>query len=266
MPELPDLSDEYANAAHIPGGADFLPRWTVQAAAFRDALGDRAVLGQPYGPGPRDWFDLFMPAARARGTLVFIHGGYWRAFDPRLWSAFASGALARGWAVAMPCHTLAPDARLSAITTQIARAVDAIALVQPGPLVLTGHSAGGHLVARLACTDVALAAAPRVARVLPISPLSDLRPLMQCDFNADLRLDAAEAARESPALRTPRAGIDAHVWVGSAERPAFRDQARWLGTAWNAPVTEDPGRHHFNVIDGLADPGSALLRAALAGL
>ena len=54
-----------------------------------------------YGPHPRQRIDLFLPEAAPRG-LVYVHGGYWRAFEPRTWSHLAGGALVRGWAVAMP--------------------------------------------------------------------------------------------------------------------------------------------------------------------
>lgn len=262
-----DLSDAYANMPYIPDAASFPPRWAAEAAELRAELGARAMLGLPYGGGAREWFDLFLPVAAPHGVMVFVHGGYWKAFEPRLWSAFATGALARGWAVAMPGYTLAPDARITDITAQVARAVDAIAARVPtGPMVLTGHSAGGHLAARMVCRDITLACLNRVARVLPISPVSDLTPLMQCDFNSILRIDADEAQRESPALLPCRAGIDTHIWVGSAERPVFLDQARWLGSAWDAPVTVDGGRHHFDVIDGLTDPDSPMLCVALGGL
>ena len=64
-----------------------------------------------------------------------------------------------------------------------------------GPMVLTGHSAGGHLVARMGCRDVALAPGvrARIRHILPISPVADLRPLLETSMNADLRLDEAEA-------------------------------------------------------------------------
>ena len=105
--------------------------------------------------------------------------------------------------------------------------------------------------------------AARIRRIVPISPLSVLAPLIDTAMNADLRLDPAEARAESPALRSRRAGFDAHVWVGGAERPAFIDQARRLGNAWACPVSIDPDRHHFDVIDGLETPDTALMRALL---
>lgn len=259
-----DWDDAYANAAHIPGAADFPPRWAEAAAEYRkveEAVG-RAMLNLRYGAAPREVYDLFYPAGRPRGLVVFVHGGYWRAFDKSSWSHLAAGAASRGWAVAMPSYTLAPEARISAITGQVARAVAAAAGRVAGPLVLTGHSAGGHLAARMLCGDVALPVRDRITRVVPISPLADLRPLLNTSMNADLGLDAAEAAAESPVLH-PAPGADLHVWVGAAERPAFLDQARWLSEAWKAPLTIAPGKHHFDVIDGLADPDSRLAEALL---
>ena len=35
----------------------------------------------------------------------------------------------------------------------------------------------------------------------------------------------------------------------------------WTGLGAEMALTIEPGRHHFNVIEGLADPGSALVEA-----
>ena len=152
------FDDAYSNGKYIAGGDLFPARWAAKAEAFRAGLGDRARLGQRYGEGGRQWFDLFLPEGAAQGLMVFIHGGYWLAFGPRDFSHLAAGALARGWACAMPAYTLAPDARIAAMTAEIAAALPAMAAEVAGPLVLTGHSAGGHLSARMACADVALPA------------------------------------------------------------------------------------------------------------
>lgn len=255
----------FANAKHIPGGEAYPARWADAAKAFRAALGDRARLGQRYGEAGAEWFDLFLPEGEPAGLLAFIHGGYWLAFGPRDFSHLAAGALARGWAVAMPAYTLAPAARIPAMTRQIGAAITHAAEVVAGPLVITGHSAGGHLAARMASAGAPLdtAVAGRVAGILPISPLSDLRPLRETSMNADLGIDAAVALTESPVLLPPRAGARVHVWVGGDERPAFLDQARRLGNAWACPVTIEAGRHHFDVIEGLERPDSALMQALL---
>lgn len=260
-----DLSDAYANAPHIPDAEKYPPRWATSAAAYREdmTLRGRLRAGLRYGDGGREAFDLFLPEGTARGLVVFVHGGFWLAFGREDWSHLAAGPVARGWAVALPSYDLCPSVRIVQITTQIARAVAAAAEEVPGPIRLAGHSAGGHLVARMPAPGMLPeAAAARLAHVMPISPLSDLRPLMMTGMNAKLGLDAAEAWAESPvAMQAPELPVT--VWVGAEERPAFIDQARWLAEAWHCGLVEEPGRHHFNVIDGLTDPESAMTGALL---
>ncbi len=265
--EITDLDDAYANAAHIPGAENYPPRWREAAHEWRMAMAaaGRARLNLPYGRGARQRFDLFLPGGEAEGLVIFVHGGYWRAFGREDWSHLAAGAVARGQAVAVPSYTLAPQARISTITREIAAALEAAAGEVAGPIRLAGHSAGGHLVARMLCRDVRLSreVVVRLRGAVAISPLGDLRPLLRTRINEDLRLDPAEAAAESPLLRRSRRPVPLHVWVGEEERPAFVAQAEALAKAWEAPLTITPARHHFNVIDDLRDPRSALMEALL---
>ena len=254
-----DTTEAYANSAFIPGGESYPGRWAAAAGAFRARVPPQVLA---YGAGPRERVDLFRPEGAPLGLVVFVHGGYWMQGDRSLWSHLAAGPLAAGWAVAVPEYDLCPAVDIAGITARVARAVEVAAAEVAGPLRLTGHSAGGHLVARLGCADVALAVRGRVARIVPISPLADLAPLMSAAMNATLRIDAATARAESP-MRHPAPACPVTVWVGGAERPAFLDQARWLGQAWGCPVEVDPGRHHFDVIEGLEQAGSPLTRALL---
>lgn len=253
----PDPDRDYMNGAFIPDGAGYATRWEAEATTFRATA--RAELDLPYGPGDRQRYDLFLPEGPPRGMVVFVHGGYWHLFGKSLWSHLAAGPLAHGFAVAMPGYTLAPAARLRDITTEIALACRVIAAQLPGPMIVTGHSAGGHLAARMACADIDLP----IARVVPISPLAELGPLIATEMNRTLRIDDAEAATESPARLALRAGTTAHVWVGAEERPAFLWQARTLAEGWACPWTTAPGRHHFDVIEGLSNPASPLCAALL---
>lgn len=256
----------YNNVDYIPGGADYPDRWADDARAWREveAAVGRARLNVAYGPGERQKLDLFHPAGQAKGLAIFIHGGYWLRFDRSFWSHFSSGLTAAGWAVAMPSYTLAPEARIREMTREIARATETAAALVPGPIRLTGHSAGGHLAARMGCSDAKLdpAIRSRIARIVPISPLGDLVPLMETSMNTTLHLDEAEARAESP-VNHPVPDMPVTVWVGGDERPAFIDQARWLANAWKAELEIDNGRHHFDVIDGLKDAEAPLVRAIL---
>lgn len=260
-----DWDDAYANAAHIPGAEAYPPRWAEAAAAFRAAAAG-ARRDMPYGAHPRERLDLFAADGAPRGLVVFIHGGYWKAFDKSGWSHLAAGAVARGWAVAMPSYALAPEARIAEIGRRIGAAIEAAAAEVAGPIRLTGHSAGGHLAARMIAEGSPLSAATlgRVRRVVSISGLHDLHPLMKTAMNETLRIDDAEAAAESPALLAPISTVETIAWVGADERPEFVRQSRLLEAAWsNAWANIEPGRHHFDVIEGLVRPDAPLLAALL---
>ena len=256
----------YTNVDFIPDGASYPDRWEAEARAYREreATVGRARLNHPYGDGERQRMDIFYPTSRPEGLAVFVHGGYWLRFHRNFWSHFAQGLTARGWAVAMPSYTLAPDARIHQITREVARAVEVAADLVAGPVRLTGHSAGGHLVSRVLCRDVTMdpAVQARLVRSVPISPIGDLRPLLETTMNEGLRLDEAEAEAESPVLH-PEPKVPVTVWVGAEERPVFLDQAQWLAEAWNAEQRIAPGRHHFDVIDALLEPDSRLVNAIL---
>ena len=259
---MAELDDAYANAAYIPGAADYPPRWERAAAALREGLLEQGLadLDQPYGESARQRFDLFHPGGTAKGLMIFVHGGYWLRFDKSVWSHLAAGALTQGWAVAMPSYDLCPQVRIADITRQIAAAVTAAAGMVAGPIALAGHSAGGHLVARMLQPGLlGDAVADRLHHVMPISPVSDLHPLLRTSMNAEFKLDAAAARAESPALMTERLAVPVTVWVGADERPVFLDQARWLAEAWGCAHVVDQGKHHFDVIDALADAQSDMI-------
>ena len=54
----------------------------------------------------------------------------------------------------------------------------------------------------------------RIAHTVSLSGVHDLRPLMKAEMNEILRLDAAEAVAESPALLMPRVGAQITCFVG----------------------------------------------------
>ncbi len=91
---------------------------------------------------------------------------------------------------------------------------------------------------------------------------------MATKMNDVLRLDHHEATLESPALLMPRPGQTVACWVGADERAEFIRQSRILGDMWRGfdarmAIVEEPDRHHFNVIDGLAEANHPLIQALL---
>lgn len=267
---ITDWDDAYVNADHIPGADGFIRNWPKDAAKFRKAQlkQNRAMLDVAYGRGERNRLDLFYPETEAKGLAVFVHGGYWMRFDRTFWSHLAAGPLANGWVVAMPSYSLCPDVRIPEITKEVASAIEFAARDIQGPIRLAGHSAGGHLVARMVCKASPLKkpVQNRIEKTVSISPVSDLRPLCGLKINDVLKLTEREAAKESPALLEPVPGADVACWVGSAERSEFVRQNLLLAAAWHglgARIThvEESDRHHFDVIDGLLEADSALTKA-----
>ena len=82
-------------------------------------------------------------------------------------------------------------------------------------------------------------------------------------MNADLKLGDAEVQSESP-VHLPKPGVPVTIWVGSDERPVLIEQAEALAAAWQCENVIAAGKHHFSVIEDLADPQSALTMALLA--
>jgi arylformamidase len=263
-----DWDDAYANGANIPGGERWPDAWVQPAADFRTALGDRAELGISYGGNAREELDLFLPEGEPKGLFVFVHGGFWLRLDKSFWSNLAAGALAHGWAVAMPSYPLCPEVRVGDISRSVAKAVSVAAERIGGPIRLAGHSAGGQIATRLLCAGTGLpeAVSGHIDRVMSISGVHDLRPMLRTGMNQSLQIDTVEAYAESPALLEPVADVPVICWVGANERSEFVRQNALLANVWRGlgmetDAVEEPDRHHFDVIDGLTRADSPMTKA-----
>ncbi|SHH45144.1 alpha/beta hydrolase fold [Cognatiyoonia sediminum] len=258
-----DWDDAFDNSGYVPEASEIGAAWVAAAEAFRTKQ-PYAVLDHPYGSGDRERFDLFLPEGLPKGVVVFVHGGYWHMRAKSDWSHFSKGFLNHGWAVAIVGYTLAPTVRISQITQSIAAAVAEVAKTVEGPLRLVGHSAGGHLVSRMMCQGVLSdGLIARVQRVVSVSGVHDLRPLVGTRMNDTLGLTKAEALAESSALLEP-ADVPVTFWVGADERPEFLRQNRLIAEGWglkgaDVSTVYQPAENHFTVINGLVDENSKLV-------
>lgn len=269
-----DWTDAFDNSGYVKGSDKLGDLWSVAASAFRGRMivEGRAQIDIAYGPGLRQKMDLFRADGKSRGLIIFVHGGYWQMFDKSYWSHLAQGPLAQGWDVAIPSYKLAPEARVSDITREITTALTQAASMTDGPLRLIGHSAGGHLVSRMVCDDCLLpdAVRMRVQKVISLSGVHDLRPLVMADMNEILNLTEQEAIAESPALRDPLPDVPVVFWVGAGERPEFLRQTRLICEKWEQASKHitayyEPDRNHFTVVEKLADPDSPLVTELTGG-
>jgi arylformamidase len=268
MPAI-DLEAEYNNRARVPEHPAVIQSWKERAAAWRERRGTD-ITRDSFGPSPRQTLDVFPAPASAGGLapVLFIHGGYWQALDPSFFGHMAEGLNARGVDVAIAGYDLCPDVSVADILRQCGEAERHLSRRVGKPVVVTGHSAGGHLAACLAA-DPALP----VKAGLGISGLYELEPLVPTSVNAKLGLDFPEARRLSPRLMAPVAGRPFEAWVGAAESDEYLRQSRTLAAVWAAHgvrtgYEEVPGANHFTVIGELERPDSpmtARLAAMAAG-
>ncbi|HET9045900.1 MAG TPA: alpha/beta hydrolase [Casimicrobiaceae bacterium] len=266
----------YNNRAAVPEHPQFFAEYTARSKKAVAALTPQQDLR--YGPNAKETLDLFVPRGEARGTLAFFHGGYWRAFDKADFAFVAAPFVTRGFAVAVLNYDLCPVVSIATIVDESRRATQWLAREgprhgAPAPLVISGHSAGGQLVAMLFATDWrahGLDAPPFIAGVT-LSGVHDLEPLVLSTMNADLKLDTAEARRVSPIHFAPRTRAPLYVAAGADETSEFLRQSQLIFDAWpaNRPVATTaprfiPDRNHFTVILDYANPASELTQATLA--
>lgn len=265
-----DYEAQYNNRARVPEHRDIIAGWARDASERR--LSDPPTL-LPYGDGERQAIDLFTPAEpRGRATLVFIHGGYWQALDRSHFSHLAAGALAHGVSVAIPGYDLCPNVTIAQIVDQMRAACRSLARLGR-PLVVAGHSAGGHLAACMLATDWravdAELPADLASAAYAISGLFDLAPLIGTSVNAALGLDARSAREASPLFMPPPSGLTLDAVVGGDESEEYLRQSREIVETWGAGGVATryeaiPGKNHFDVIAPLADPDSAMTRRVVA--
>lgn len=124
----------------------------------------------PYGTAPEQVVDLYLPASPSgppRAWVVLVHGGFWREEWDRTHLRPLAGALrAQGYGVALVEFARSGMLRggwpgtfddVAAAVTEVRRHVAGTVehAGPPLPLVLVGHSAGGHLAAWLLHQDAA---------------------------------------------------------------------------------------------------------------
>jgi arylformamidase len=260
-----DYEVEYNNRARVPENPAIMAGWSRDAAAYREAQQGRwRVI--PYDHGARNGIDFF--SGDGTGPIVvFIHGGYWQALDSSFFSHLASGLNAHGIDVAIPSYDLCPNVSVGDIIRQMQTASRELAKLGR-PLVISGHSAGGHLAACMLATDWRAIDASLPERLVTaaygISGLFDLPPLVKTSINTALKLDDASAKAASPLFWKPPARGSLDALVGGHESAEYFRQSKSIVDAWGRAGVATrfgtiPDTNHFTAIAPLADPESPVV-------
>ncbi|OYO25033.1 alpha/beta hydrolase [Enemella dayhoffiae] len=247
-----DPDDEYLPSRTIAHSGRYYEQWVLTSASARRNYPPRV---EPYDDGADEVMHVFEPN-RSRATVIFIHGGYWEELAKEDFSYLAPELLKDKCRVVIPDYSLVPTVRLPQIVEQLQRCVATVARRYAEPLVVAGHSAGGHLAAMLHSTDWSEVGdeAPEIVAGIGLSGLYDLDPLRETSLQQNLALTDEEVADLSPVRRAPTTSAPFLTVVGELETDAFHGQSRALADAWGEVVlgpNSRPGHNHFTVCDEL---------------
>lgn len=267
-----EIDAQYNPSLGLATGDNPGEHYAQQAQAARSKL--RCMLDVPYGPAVHETLDIFPADQPNAPVFIFIHGGYWRAFNARDFNGVALGLQPLGITTVVVNYALAPRVSIDEITRQT-RAAAAWTLRNiaqyggdPMHVGIGGHSAGGHLSAM--CLQTAWAADYDLPQdpfkvALLFSGLYDIEPLRYSYLQPQIQLDDGIVRRNSPVFdvrpcKTP-------IWTtwGGAESSEFARQSEIYHAAWTtagnaSELRSIAGADHFSVIHGLEHPDSEVSR------
>ena len=258
-----DYEAEYNNRARVPEHPAVMAGWARDASAYRESHPPRSI---QYGKGARHAIDFFEGDSKGP-IVVFIHGGYWQALDGSSFSHLARGLNAHGISVAIPSYDLCPNVTVERIVVEMRMASREMARLGKR-LVISGHSAGGHLAACMLATDWkaidARLPSDLVTAAYAISGLFELAPLVGTSINRALGLDEAAAKAASPLFLQPPAHGSLDAVVGEAESSEYFRQSHTIVERWGQAGIPTrfgtvAGANHFTAIAPLAEPNSPMV-------
>jgi arylformamidase len=261
---------EYSPRATIPDFQKYFDGWAERAARTRRELHGRTDIA--YGSDARERLDVFR-GRESSGTIIFIHGGYWRAFSKDDFSWVANAFVKAGLTVAILSYPLIPAVHLADISRSISKAInflmrEILSAEERAKLVLAGHSAGAQLAAHfLASTAADAGLACRLDAIVCVSGLFDLIPVGRAGIFSGLDLLPGELYAASPLYLPPPDHAAVLLALGAQETREFHRQSERCADAWGERVTgliRVPERHHFSVIDDLYDAETVLGRQVLS--
>ena len=237
---------------------------------------------RPYGSDAAQVYDVLQPPPGSLprpATVLVVHGGFWRAAYDRAHAMPLALAFAdAGYHVALGEYRRAgmPGGGVPGTLDDVRALVAAVAGDRelPGPLVLVGHSAGGHLVAWVANQPWARAAG--VVGVVALAGVVDLGKADRLGLGSGAVRDFVGTGPGTPTFVTadPMSSLPPRVPVrlitGDQDDMVPPDAASgYLAKAVTAggDVTEQvvPGAGHYSVIDP-DHPAFTTVLAAVAAL
>lgn len=261
------------------GGAKMVVAGGAKSLNMADRLlgpdgGARLLIAdQPYGNGPRQSLDIWVPEQAKQGdklpVIIFFYGGGWDSGDRESYG-FAGRALAqKGFVVVIPDYRLAPKAQWPDFLEDSAKAVAWTHMHigglagDPDRIALMGHSAGAYNAAMLALDPQWLRGAksdPSVIRgVAGLAGPYDFLP-MEKGGSADKAMGKVRPAEKTQPIAYAR-GDAPPLWLatGDEDETVRPRNSQNLAAAiekagGSASLRIYPGMGHTGIVMALSGP------------
>ena len=264
-----ELEYQYNPRVSVPEYPELAKRRATESRRARSTL--KSWLDIPYGSSPREVLDIYPSERPGSPVLVYIHGGYWRSGSKDDNCNFAPAFVQRGATVAIVEYDLCPNVAVTDIVRQtrasIAWVYGNIARYggDPSQLYISGHSAGGHLVAMALAHNWEKDGMPRglIKGAVTMSGVHDLDMVMHVSANEQIRMTPEIAKENGPFLHPPLSVCPVIVAVGGAEPEGWKQMSKdyfkfCKDRGLDCEYLEVPDANHYTMSDHLADTKSPL--------
>ncbi len=249
-----DLEREYTPASRVQDVQIYLDQYASAGTHSRLTIRHEKL---KYGQHADEWL-WFSPLSenenqRNNRLVVFVHGGFWRRLSADDGTFLTISFHQLGYNFASINYSLCPNEPLQTLVDQTQKAIRFLQTTHDAEnTTLIGHSAGAHLIAMALgqCNSA------KFAKVVLVSGIFDLEPIVKTSVNESTQLDAESAHQLSPihliakAQDTPMTVI----W-GENETDEFKRQSRDFAAAWSeaknhslAVTNEIATRNHFDIL------------------
>ena len=232
-----------------------------------------------YGPTSVEWFDLYRTSAgRHAPTMIYIHGGAWRAG-----SAAGAGSMAENFITAGAnlvslefINVIQSGGSLHAMADQVRRGVawvyqNAQKLgINPNAIYVSGFSSGGHLCGVVITTDWSTMGLPSFIKgAVCGSGMYDLYPVSLSARNEYVNFALDDTiGKLSPINHIQNINFPVVLGHGTKETPEFMRQTKDFAAALQAAGKDvkllvAQGYNHFEHNETFANPFGSLGRASL---
>lgn len=270
-----ELDAAYTQRNWAPNAAEVLARYKSASEKFRGSR--KPPLRLKYGPSDIQAMDIWGPEKPNGKILIFIHGGAWSGGSAAEYSFLAQPFLDAGIMVVIPDFTTIQEVNgnLEPMAAQIRNAIAFISRMagslgaNPKKIYLAGHSSGAHLAAVALTTDwSALDIKSDVVKgAVLCSGMYDLKPVRLSSRSKYINFTDGMEESMSPQRNLDNFSAAVMLAYGLKESPEFKRQSIDFAAALRKAkkkvevITED--LNHFEILEALADPQSALCQAAL---